>query len=126
NARAAVAGADERAALLGAFAVQRLPLPFVQSAAQDAHGPLKVLVLAALVLALDFQLLGRALLVPDADGAFGFVDVLSAGAAGAHALPFDVLVLDIDLHLAGLRQHGHGRGRRVDPSLPRGLGCALH
>ena len=66
DAFAAVAGADQRAALLGPFLVQRLLLAFVQPAAEDAHGPVVVLVLAAFVLALDFHLFGGALLVPDA------------------------------------------------------------
>src|SRR5262245_29260996 len=126
DALAAVAGADQGAALLGAFAVQRLLLPFVNPAAQDAHGSLKVLVLAALVLALDFEFFGSAALVPDADGAFGLVDVLPTGAARAHALPFDVLVLDVNLHLVRLGQHGYGRGRGVNSSLLLGLGHALH
>ena len=65
-------------------------LPFEDPAAQDAHGPVVVLVLAALVLALDFHLVGGAFLVPDADGAFGLVDVLAARPAGAHPFPFDV------------------------------------
>src|SRR5262245_21901173 len=78
DALAAVAGADLAAALLGALAVQRLLLPLVQPATQDAQGPVVVLVLAALVLALDLQLLRRAALVPDADGALGLVDVLAA------------------------------------------------
>src|SRR5262249_31096989 len=86
DALAAVAGADLALARLGALAVELLLLALVQPAAQDAHGPVVVLVLAALVLALDLHLVGGALLVPDADGALGLVDVLAAGPAGAHAL----------------------------------------
>src|SRR5712692_3472425 len=48
DAIAAVAGADEGAALFGPFLVQFLLLHFVQPAAKDAHGPLSILVLAAL------------------------------------------------------------------------------
>src|SRR5262249_7898359 len=54
---AAVAGADEGAPLLGALAVQGLLLAFVKPASKDAHRPFVVLVLAALVLALDFEFL---------------------------------------------------------------------
>src|SRR5439155_159097 len=42
DALAAVARADQRAALLGAGAVQLLLLPLVQLAAQPPHGPLVV------------------------------------------------------------------------------------
>src|SRR5262245_35115405 len=126
DALAAVAGADEGAALLGALLVQPLLLPFVQPAAQDAHGPVVVLVLAALVLALHLHFVGGAALVPDADGALGLVDVLAAGAAGAHPLPLDVLVLDLDLDRVGLGQDGHGGGGGVDAALLLGLGHALH
>src|SRR5262249_43569592 len=89
---AAVARADLRLPLLRPRVVELLLLPLVRAAAGDAHGPVEVLVLAALVLALPFQLVGGALFVPDADGALGFVDVLAARPAGAHLLPLDVLV----------------------------------
>src|SRR5690242_16236482 len=126
DALAAVAGADQRAALLGPFAVQFLLPHFVDPAAQDTQGTIVVLVLAALVLALDFQLVRRAALVPDAHGAFRFVDVLAARAAGAHAFPFDVLIADFDLHLVRLGQHGHGGGGGVDAALLLRLGHTLH
>src|SRR5262249_17063516 len=73
DALGAVAGADERASLLGPLAVERFLLALVDAAPQDAHGPLEILVLAALVLALDFHLLRRAALVPDAHGRLGLV-----------------------------------------------------
>src|SRR2546427_457192 len=101
---AAVARADLALALVGADFVKLLLLALEEPAAEDAHGPLEVFVLAALVLALDFHFLGGAALVPDADGAFGLVDVLAPGAAGPHPLPFDFRVLDLDLDLIRLRQ----------------------
>src|SRR5947209_2191822 len=85
NALAAVAGADHRLARIGPFAVQLRLLALVDQAAQAAHGPVVILVLAALVLALDFDLVRCPLLVPDADSAFRLVDMLSTRAAGTHA-----------------------------------------
>src|SRR5262249_41024896 len=84
DALAAVARAYHRLARLGPLAVQPLLLALEDAAAEDAHRPVVVLVLAALVLALDLDLVGGAALVPDADGALGLVDVLAAGAAGPH------------------------------------------
>src|SRR5262249_30778691 len=125
NAVAAIPGSNQGTALLGSFTVQRLLLTFVQAAAQDAHGPVEVLVLAALVLALDFQLFGRAALVPDAHGAFRLVDMLSAGASRPHAFPFDVLIANLDLRLIGLGQDRHGSRRGVDAPLLLCLGNPL-
>src|SRR5205807_3602465 len=85
-----------------------------------------VLVLAALILALDLHFVGRALLVPDADGTLGLVDVLPTGPAGAHLLPVNVLGADLDRHLVGLGQDGDRRRRRVDAALLLGLGDALN
>src|SRR5262245_61869899 len=126
DALGAIAGADQGAALLGTFFVQRLLPALIQPAAQDAHRPLEILVLAALVLALDFHLFGSSALVPDADGGFRLVDVLPAGAARPHALPLDVLILHLDLHFVGLGQNRHRGGRRVNAPLLLGLGHALH
>src|SRR5262245_41099111 len=52
DAVAAIAAPNQRAPLLGPGLMQLLLLPFVQAAAQDAHGAIVVLVLAAFVLAL--------------------------------------------------------------------------
>src|SRR5262249_3846897 len=125
DALAAVAGADEGAPLFGPLPVNRLLLPLVQPAAQDAHGPLEIFVLAALILAFDFQLFRRAALVPDPHRAFSLVDMLAACPAGAHALPFDILIFHINLHLIRLGQDGDSRGRRMDTALLLGLGHTL-
>jgi hypothetical protein len=66
------------------------------------------------------DLVGRALLVPDADCALGLVDVLPAGAAGPHRLPLDVAGGDVDLHVVRFGQHGDGGQRRVDAALRLG------
>ena len=55
----------------------------VKLGAQNLHGPFAVLVLAALVLALNHNA-GRK--VRDTDGGFNFVDILTAVAAGAECV----------------------------------------
>ncbi len=114
---AAVAGADQVAAGIGAGLVLALLLSLEDPAAQDAHRLFVVFRLAAAVLALHFQLVGRALLVPDAHGGLGLVDVLAAGAAGPHPFPFDVRILDLDGNLVRLRQNGDGGRRGVNAPL---------
>jgi len=79
-------------------------------------------VLAALVLALDLDLLGRVLLVPDAHRRLGLVDVLSAGAAGPHRLDDEVVLLDLDLDGVGFGQDGDGGRGGVDAALSSVLG----
>src|SRR5262249_44560523 len=125
DALAAVAGADQRPPGLGARLMHAMLLPFEHPAAQDAHRLVVILRLAAAVLALDLQLVRRALLVPDAHSAFGLVDVLAARAAGPHALPLDVGLLDLDRYLIGFRHDGDRRRRRVDAPLRLGLRDAL-
>ena len=61
----------------------------------------------------------------DAHGGFGGVDVLAAGAGGAHRVHADVLGADLDVHLLRLRQHGDGGGRRVDAARRLGRRHAL-
>src|SRR5205823_13822105 len=79
DAIAAVAAADKRAPLLGPLPMDFLLLHFVKPAAEDAHGPLAVLVLAALILAFHLET-GRD--VADTNGTFRLIDVLAAGAPG--------------------------------------------
>src|SRR5262249_54833372 len=86
------------------------------------HGSLAVLVLAPLVLALDLDPGGK---VADADRAFSLVDVLAAGPAGAHSLPFKILLPDLDLDFVRLGHHGHRRGGSVNSPLSLGLRHAL-
>ena len=62
----------------------------------------------------------------DPHRAVGGVDRLAAGAAGAEHVDAQVLVVDLDVDLLGLGQHGHRRRRGVDAPLRLGLGHALH
>src|SRR5262249_16860568 len=78
DALAAVARADERAPCFGAFPVELQLLVFIHPATEDTDGPIIVFMLAAFILALDFDLIGSAAFVPNPDRAFRLVDVLPA------------------------------------------------
>ncbi len=62
----------------------------------------------------------------DADRRFGLVDVLAAGALRAHGVDLQIVVVDVDVDLLGLRQHRDGRGRGVDAARGFGVRHALH
>ena len=62
----------------------------------------------------------------DADRRFGLVDVLAAGALRAHGVDLQVGIVDGDVDVLGLRQHGDGRGGGVDAALRLGVRHALH
>ena len=49
-----------------------------------------------------------------------------AGAGRAHDVDTEVVLVNLDLDLLGLRHDSHRRGRGVDPPLRLGLGNALH
>ena len=66
----------------------------VKLGAEDFHGPFAILVLAALVLALNDDA-GRKM--GDANGGFDFVDVLAAVAAGAECVDAKVVGFDYDV-----------------------------
>ena len=57
---------------------------------------------------------------------FGLVDVLAAGAAGAQRVDAQIGVVDGDVDVLRLGQHGDGRGRGVDAAGRFGVGHALH
>ena len=99
-----------------------LALQLVEARAQHLHGEAAVLVLR--FLGRDDDDAGRQM--RDAHGAIGLVDVLAAGAARAHGVDADVLGLDVDIDLLGLRQHGDGRRRSVDAPAALGRRNALH
>src|SRR6185369_13964720 len=82
-----------------------------------------VLELGALVLALDDDAGGD---VPDLDGAVGGVDALPAGPPGGGDGDVEVLVVDLDVDIVRLGEHGDGGRRGVDAPLGLGRGHALH
>ena len=117
DALAAVAAADLAAALLGDGGALLFLLGLIEAGAEDLHGAILVFILAALVLAFDDRAGGQ---VRDADGAFGFVDMLAARAGGPVGVDLQIVRIEPELHLADLGQDGD-RGRRgVDP--PAGFG----
>ena len=101
---------------------QSLPLLLVEPGAQDLHGQAAVLMLR--FLGRDDDEPGRQM--GDAHGRIRLVDVLAAGAAGAHGVDADVLGADVEVDVLRLRQHGDGGGRGVDAPARLGGGNALH
>ena len=92
-----------------------LALQLGQLGLEDLHGPVLVLVLAALVLARHHHPGGQ---VGEAHGRVGHVDVLAAGARRAVGVDPEVLLVDVDVgHV--LEERGHLQRRE------RGLALAL-
>src|SRR5215204_573836 len=120
--RRAVAGTDLRLAegafLLGPFA----HLTFQEPGLEDPRGLLLILELALLVLAGHDQ---ARRLVRDPDRRVGGVHALAAGTAGTVHVDLEVSCVDLDLHIFGLWQDGHGRRRGVYAALALGLGNPL-
>ena len=92
-------------------------LGVVEAGAQHGESLGAVLVLRALLLHDDRD---AARDMGEAHGGFGLVDVLPAGAARAHGVDAQIRLVDLDVDLLGLGQHGDGCGGGVDA--PRGLG----
>ena len=120
---AAVSGADQAPSLVGAFLVGLLLLGLEQPTSQHPHRLGTVLVLALLVLALDH---GIGWQVSDPDGAGGLVDLLPARSAGKEGVHSQVVVVDLDLDVVGLRQYGDGGSGGVDSALSFCGGNPLH
>src|SRR5918999_477625 len=117
--RRAVTGTDlglaEGAFLLRPFA----HLAFQETGLQDPHGLLLVLELALFVLAGDDQ---ARRLVRDSDRGVRGVHALAAGTAGTVHVDLEVSRADLDLHVLGLWQDGHG-SRRLRPGSTTGYGA---
>src|SRR3989337_970326 len=118
----ALAAADLGAARIADLRLLLFAFALEEAGAQDGHGLDAVLELRALVLALDGDASGH---VGDAHRRGDLVDVLAAGAAGVVDLGAQVLVVDVDLDLLGLRQDGDGGRAGVDAALRLGGGDAL-
>ena len=62
----------------------------------------------------------------EADAGLHLVDVLAARAAGVEEIEADVGLVELDIQVVGLGEHGDGGGGGVDASLGLGFGDALH
>ena len=99
-------------------------LGVAQPRRQQRHRAGAVLVLRALVLALDDDARRQ---VRDADRRVGLVDVLAAGARRAIRVDLQIRLVDLDLaDVLRLREHGDRAGRRVNAPLRLGIRHALH
>ncbi len=117
-----LARANHRSARLGFGLMGLALLQLEQSRAQDGQRFSTVLVLALLVLDRHHEA-GRNM--GDAHRRVGRVDALAPRALRPINVDLEVLLVDLDLDLISLRQHGHGRSRRVDASARLGLRHAL-
>src|SRR5215468_10831716 len=110
----AISGDGRRLLLLRALEEARL---------EHAHGFRSVLDLRAFVLAGDHEAGGD---VGDAHRGVGGVDSLPARARGAIDVDADVPLLDLDVHVLRLGEHGHRDGGSVDPAARLRGWHALH
>src|SRR5437764_7039197 len=118
-----VAGADLAVAIGGARGLARLTLALIKASAQHFKRLGLVLVLRLLVL-LAHHDAGRKM--RDPHGAIGGVDGLSARTARAEHVYAQVLLVDPDVDLLRLGQHGNRRRGSMDAARGLGLRYALH
>src|SRR4029077_5007455 len=109
-------------ALRGPCAVARLPFHLIEARPQDLERPGLVLVLRLLVL-LDHDEATRQMGNPHRT--VGRVDRLTAGSACPEDVNAQILLVDADIDLLRLRQHGNSGSRGVDAPARLGLGYAL-
>lgn len=105
---ASVARADLRLAFIGNFLIGDLLIVVVQAGFQDFHCFFAVFYLASFVLADDDHTRGK---VRYADCGFRLIYVLTACAARAESVDFQVLVQNFDFDVGGFREH-RNRDRR--------------
>src|SRR5262249_21381166 len=121
---AAIARPDQAAPGRRLLRLLRPLLLILDTCREDLQRAFLVLVLAAIVLALDHDTGGN---VRDSHRRLGFVDVLPAGAGGAEYVNADLGRVDLHVvDVVGLGKHRHRAGRRVDAPLRLGRGDALH
>ena len=113
--------------LAGALGTQlcllALKLHLVQAGAQHLHADLAVLDLRALLLGLHHGVGGQ---MGDAHRRVGGVNALTAGAGSAVGVDAQVGLVDLNVDLLRLGQHGNGSSRGLDAALALGLGNALN
>ena len=105
------------------FRLDTLLLDFIQLTGQHTHTLFPVLQLAAFLLASHHDATG---FVDQAHCGAGFIDVLSTGTAGTIDLHFDILGVDLHIHLFHFRQHCHGSSRGMDTAAGLGFRHTLH
>ena len=117
-----VAAADLTFAFRRAFGLHERPLAVEKPGPEHLQRLGLVLVLGLLILLLDDDA-GRD--VGDANGGIRGVHRLAARPLRAEHIDTQILLVDLDIHLFGLRQHRHGRRRGVNAALGLGFGHAL-
>ena len=122
NPLGAVAGADHTLARRGDLGVLFLLGALQQPRTQDFQGLGLVLVLRFFVLATHDQIARQ---VGDAHRGIGRVHALPAGTGRAEHVDAQVFFVDVDVHLVGLGQHGHGDRGGVDAARRLGFGHTL-
>src|SRR5690606_21207765 len=124
NTLRSIPRADEALAARGRLALALRYLGVAQPGREERHRARAILMLGALVLALDDDP-GRQ--VRDAHRGVGLVDVLPAGARRAKRVDAQVAGVNLDVaDLLELRHHRDGARRRVNPALRLGDRHALH
>ena len=86
---------------------------FIELRAEDLHGAILILILAALILTLDDGSGGD---MGNADRALGLIDVLTAGTGGTVGVDLQIIGVKPEVYLLDLRQDGDRRGRSVYPA----------
>ena len=95
----------------------------VETRTQNSHCGNLVLQLRLLVLRLNHKAAGK---VRDAHSGVGRVNALTTRAACAIHIDAQIVLIDVDLDLVGLRKHGDRSGRRMNAALAFRLRNALH
>ena len=112
-----------RLAFIGNFLIGDLLIVVVQAGFQDFHCFFAVFDLASFVLADNDHTRGK---VRYADCGFRLIDVLTACAARAESVDFQVLVQNFDFDVGGFREHRNRDRRGMHATLRFGFRHALY